>query len=257
MFKTLREEIDAMMERDPAARSRAEVVFAYPGFQAVMFYRVAHACWNKRWFFLGRLISHIGRMLTGIEIHPGAKIGKRFFIDHGMGVVIGETSEIGNDVTIYHDVTLGGVAPSVDSDSQRQQKRHPTLLDCAIIGSGAQILGPITIGREARVGANSVVTKDVADYATVVGNPARVIKPGKKTTEHQPFIAYGTPTGDLPDPVARALQGLLDEVHSLRGRITDLERQRDEASAEIAALKDAGEDEDDTPKPRRAGGSSR
>ena len=256
MFKTLREEIDAMMERDPAARSRAEVVFAYPGFQAVMFYRVAHACWKRRWFFLGRLISHFGRILTGIEIHPGAKIGKRFFIDHGMGVVIGETSEIGDDVTIYHDVTLGGVAPSVDSDSQRQQKRHPTVLDCAIIGSGAQVLGPITVGRDARVGANSVVTKDVEDYATVVGNPARVVRPGKKTAEQQPFVAYGTPVGDLPDPVARTLQGLLDEVHSLRGRITDLERQRDEASAEIAALKEAGQDQDDTPKPRRASGSS-
>lgn len=256
MFKTLREEIDAMMERDPAARSRAEVVFAYPGFQAVMFYRVARACWRREWFFLGRLISHIGRVLTGIEIHPGAKIGKRFFIDHGMGVVIGETSEIGDDVTIYHDVTLGGVAPSVDSASQREQKRHPTVLDGAIIGSGAQILGPITVGRDARVGANSVVTKDVADCATVVGNPARVLQPGKKTSEQQPFVAYGTPIGDLPDPIARTLQGLLDEVHALRGRITDLERQREEATAEIAELKQANDGEGGKPKPRRASGTS-
>lgn len=256
MFKTLREEIDAMMERDPAARSRAEVIFAYPGFQAVMFYRLSSACWRKRWYFLGRLISHIGRMATGIEIHPGAKIGKRFFIDHGMGVVIGETSEIGDNVTIYHDVTLGGVAPSVDSDSQRDQKRHPTVMDGAIIGSGAQVLGPITVGRDARIGANSVVTKDVADCATMVGNPARVVQPGKKTSEQQPFVAYGTPLGDLPDPVARTLQGLLDEVHALRGRVNELERQRDEASAEIAELKQANNGETAKPNPNRAGGSS-
>ncbi|MEX0922980.1 MAG: serine O-acetyltransferase [Rhodovibrionaceae bacterium] len=257
MFKTLREEIDAMMERDPAARSRAEVVFAYPGFQAVMFYRLANACWRRNWYFLGRLISHFGRMMTGIEIHPGAKIGKRFFIDHGMGVVIGETSEIGDDVTIYHDVTLGGVAPSVDSQSQRDQKRHPTIQDGAIIGSGAQVLGPITVGRDARVGANSVITKDVADCATVVGNPGRVVGPSKKTGEQQPFVAYGTPVGDLPDPVARALQGLMDEVHSLRGRITELEQQRDAASAEVAELKRSGDGDGEVVKPSRASGSSR
>ncbi len=255
MFKTLREEIDAMMERDPAARSRAEVIFAYPGFQALMIYRLANACWRREWFLLGRLLSHFGRILTGIEIHPGARIGKHFFIDHGMGVVIGETSEIGNDVTIYHDVTLGGVAPSVDSESQREQKRHPTIKDGAIIGSGAQILGPITVGRDARVGANAVITKDVADCTTVVGNPGRVVQPRRKS-EPQPFVAYGTPVGDLPDPVARALQGLLDEVHSLRGRINDLEQQREAATEEIAELKKTSAGGGPR-KPTRASGSSR
>lgn len=223
MFKTLRAEIDATMARDPAARSRVEVVLCYPGFQAVLLYRLAHACWRRRLFLLGRLISHFARWITGIEIHPGASIGQRFFIDHGMGVVIGETAEIGDDVTIYHDVTLGGVAPSVDSDSQRERKRHPTLGDNVIVGSGAQILGPITVGRCARVGANAVVTKPVAEGVTVVGIPARPVQQPARAPDER-FVAYGTPTGDIPDPVARALDGLLDEVQRLRARVEELER---------------------------------
>ena len=153
MLKNLREDIDATIARDPAARSRLEVVLIYPGFQAVTLHRIAHACWRRGWRLLGRTISQFSRWTTGIEIHPAAVIGRRFFIDHGMGVVIGETSEIGDDVTLYHGVTLGGVSPSVDSHSQRDQKRHPTLEDGVIVGSGAQVLGPITVGRCARVGA--------------------------------------------------------------------------------------------------------
>ena len=226
MFKTLRAEIDAIMARDPAARSRLEVVLCYPGFQAVLFYRVANACWRARFYLLGRMISQLARWLTGIEIHPGAEIGKRFFIDHGMGVVIGETAVIGDDVTIYHDVTLGGVAPSVDSDSQRDQKRHPTLENRVIVGSGAQILGPITVGRCARVGANAVVTKPVAENTTVVGIPGRPVQQQARPPEDR-FVAYGTPTGDIPDPVARAIDGLLGEVQRLRVRVEELEKAED------------------------------
>ena len=231
MFKSLRDEIDATIARDPAARSAIEVVLLYPGFQAVMAHHVAHAFWRREWRLLGRWISQFSRWFTGIEIHPGARIGRRFFIDHGMGVVIGETSEIGDDVTIYHDVTLGGVAPSLDSESQRDQKRHPTLEDNVIVGSGAQVLGPITVGRCARVGANAVVTKDVPENRTVVGIPAKVVNARSETPEQPRFVAYGTPTGDLPDPVARAIDGLLDEVQSLRARVNELESRGKETSS--------------------------
>ena len=246
MFKSLRDEIDATIARDPAARSAIEVVLLYPGFQAVMAHHVAHACWSRGWRLLGRWISQASRWFTGIEIHPGARIGRRFFIDHGMGVVIGETSEIGDDVTIYHDVTLGGVAPSVDSESQREQKRHPTLEDEVIVGSGAQVLGPITVGHGARVGANAVVTKDVAPNRTVVGIPAKVVNGKAEPEEHPRFLAYGTPTGDVPDPVARAIDGLLDEVQSLRARVNELESRAtgesrlEPSEAEVGAEEAAG-----------------
>jgi serine O-acetyltransferase len=228
MFKTLREDIDATMARDPAARSRFEVALCYPGFQALLIYRLSSAVWRRGFRLTGRWLSQVGRTFTGIEIHPGATIGRRFFIDHGMGVVIGETAEIGDDVTLYHDVTLGGVAPAVDSDSQRNQKRHPTLMDGVIVGSGAQVLGPITVGRCARVGANAVATKDVPEGATVVGVPAKVVgEPDAAEVSETPrFVAYGTPTGDVPDPVARALDGLLSEVHALRRRVQELESER-------------------------------
>jgi len=227
MFNTIRDEIDSMMARDPAARSRLEVVLFYPGFQAMMFYRLAHALWVRRWHLLARMISQLGRSLTGIEIHPGAVVGRRLFVDHGMGVVIGESSEIGDDVTLYQGVTLGGVAPSVDSHNQRSVKRHPTLLDGVIIGSGAQILGPITVGKNARVGANAVVAKDVPSCATIVGIPGRAVQSRKPAgEEEQPsFRAYGTPSGDVPDPVARAIDGLLDEVQSLRARLNKMEEE--------------------------------
>ncbi|MED5360445.1 MAG: serine O-acetyltransferase EpsC, partial [Pseudomonadota bacterium] len=166
----------------------------------------------------------LGRFLTGIEIHPGAAIGSEFFIDHGMGVVIGETAIIGDRVTLYHNVTLGGVAPSIDSDSQRNQKRHPTLEDDVIVGSGAQILGPVTVGRCARVGANAVVTKDVPQGVTVVGIPGRAI-PRSTDNAGAEFSPYGTPIGDIPDPIARALEGLMDQVITLQARVEELESQ--------------------------------
>ena len=236
MFKSLRAEIDAAKRRDPAARSTLEIILCYPGFQAVLCYRMAHALWRSGWHLLARWVSQIGRILTGIEIHPGAKIGHRLFIDHGMGVVIGETSEIGDDVTLYHDVTLGGVSPSVDSHSQRGMKRHPTLQDGVIVGSGAQILGPITVGRCAHVGANAVVTKDVAACTTVVGIPARSVQEKKKAEGDLPFAAYGLPSGDATDPIAAALAGLLDEVQILRARVTQLEQEAQVSSGRVTPL---------------------
>ncbi len=232
MFKTLRADIRATIARDPAARGWLEVVLCYPGFQAMLFYRVSRRLWRWRLRLLARWISGLGRWMTGIEIHPGAVIGQRFFIDHGMGVVIGETAEIGDDVTLYHGVTLGGVAPSVDSDSQRNHKRHPTLEDGVIVGSGAQILGPITVGRQARVGANAVVTKEVPPGVTVVGIPARIVAPRLQPVEEAraaeglPFAAYGLPGGEIPDPVARALDALRDEVQRLGARVVELEAER-------------------------------
>lgn len=233
MFKTLREDIDAAMARDPAARSRLEIVLCYPGFRALLFHRVSHALWVRNWRLLARFLSELGRFLSGIEIHPGATIGRRFFIDHGMGVVIGETSEIGDDVTLYHGVTLGGIAPSVDSHSQVGQKRHPTLKDGAIIGSGAQVLGPITIGEGARVGANAVVVKDVAPGVTVVGIPAKVAV-GRAAAKPKEFVAYGTPTTDVPDPLARAVDGLLQRVGELAARVEELEKQSEEKSQRLS-----------------------
>ena len=175
------------------------------------------------------------KFLTGIEIHPAAKIGQRFFVDHGMGVVVGETAEIGYDVTLYHDVTLGGVSPAVDSDSQRDQIRHPTLQDGVIVGSGAQILGPITVGRGARIGANSVVTKDVPEGVTVVGIPGRAIV-RQAAGDPEQFAPYGTPLGDIPDPVARALDGLMDQVTALKARVEELESQDPGLSATGTAI---------------------
>lgn len=223
MLNTIRADVQCVMERDPAARSTIEVLTSYSGLHAVWMHRIAHKLWGWRRRLLARWLSQFARFLTGIEIHPAANIGPRLFIDHGMGVVIGETAIVGDDVTLYHGVTLGGVAPSVDSDSQRDQKRHPTLEDRVIVGSGAQILGPIVVGRCARVGANAVVTKPVPEKATVVGIPARPVQQQARSSEDR-FVAYGTPTGDIPDPVARALDGLLAEVQQLRVRVEQLER---------------------------------
>jgi len=220
LFKNLREEIDTVIAKDPAARSRLEVVFCYPGFHSILFYRVAHWLWVRKWLLLGRFVSHLGRLLTGIEIHPGAQIGRRFFIDHGMGVVIGETAEIGDDVTLYQGVTLGGT-------SLHHGKRHPTLADGVIVGSGAQILGGFTVGRDARVGANAVVLAEVPPGVTVVGIPAKPVgapRPVAAKTMSD-FLPYGTPCDEIPDPVARVLNGLLDEVQSLRARLQEVEHQ--------------------------------
>jgi serine O-acetyltransferase len=234
MFKSIRDEIDAMMARDPAARSRIEIVVCYPGFQALLFHRLAHGLWRGGWRLLGRLVSQLGRWLTGIEIHPAVVIGRRFFIDHGMAVVVGETSEIGDGVTLYQGVTLGGVAPSVDSHNQRNTKRHPTLEDGVIVGSGAQVLGPITVGRNARIGANAVVTKDVPSGVTVVGIPARAVQSRAQPKQAEArFVAYGTPIGDLSDPIARSIDGLLDEVQTLRARVNRIEQRSVERALEV------------------------
>ena len=184
--------LESIINRDPAAKSKLSVVLTYPGVKAVFFHQIAHFFSVAKFDLIARIISQFSRFLTGIEIHPKAKIGKNLFIDHGMGVVIGETSEIGDNVTIYHMVTLGGISPSIDSDSQRNLKRHPTLKDNVVIGSGAQVLGPVIVGENAKVGANAVVTKDVPENAVMVGIPAKNV--GTTTKEFKP---YGiTPSSD-------------------------------------------------------------
>jgi len=222
IFKQFREDIDTVMARDPAARSRLEVALCYPGLHALVFHRLAHRAWQNGWRVLGRFLSHLGRQFTGIEIHPGATIGRRVFIDHGMGVVIGETSEVGDDVTLYQGVTLGGT--SLDKG-----KRHPTLQEGVIVGAGAKILGPLVIGAHARVGSNAVVLKAVPAGATVVGIPAR--EAARQPAKTQEFCAYGS-SGDLPDPVARALDNVSTEITALRRRVHELEEQLAAARAE-------------------------
>ena len=184
--------LQSIIDRDPAAKSKLSIILTYPGVKAVFFHRIANFFSVAKFDLVARMISQFSRFLTGIEIHPKAKIGKNLFIDHGMGVVIGETSEIGDNVTIYHMVTLGGISPSIDSDSQRNLKRHPTLKDNVVIGSGAQVLGPVIVGENAKVGANAVVTKDVPENAVMVGIPAKNV--GTTTKEFKP---YGiTPSSD-------------------------------------------------------------
>lgn len=213
MFKRIKEDIKVVFERDPAARNIIEVLFCYPGLHAIWFHRIAHWLWTHNFRLLARIISHISRWLTGIEIHPGAKIGRRFFIDHGMGVVIGETTEIGNDVTIYHQVTLGGT-------STKKGKRHPTIGNNVVIGAGAKILGPVKIGNNCKIGANSVVIKDVPPNSTVVGIPGKVvrrdgIKPTRVDLEH----------GKLPDPVMESLKQMLDIIHELELEVKSLKQE--------------------------------
>ena len=223
-------DIRAAHARDPAARSPLEVVFVSCGFHAVLWYRLAHPLWRARLRFVARCMMGVARWLTGVEIHPAAVIGQRFFIDHGMGVVIGETAEIGDDVTLYQGVTLGGISPAENSASQRGNKRHPTLGSRVIVGSGAQILGPVVVGDCARVGANSVVLKSVPEGATVVGIPARVLMTEPKSDR---FDAYGTPRTDVPDPSERAL----DELRRVRSRLNDLESQITDQSRTQAEAK--------------------
>lgn len=209
MFSSIREDIASIKERDPAARSTWEVVTCYPGLHAIVVHRLAHWCWLHEWKWLGRFISHIGRGLTGIEIHPGAKIGRRVFIDHGFGVVIGETAEVGDGCTIYQGVTLGGTSLS------KGAKRHPTLAQGVIVGAGAKVLGAFIVGEGAKVGSNAVVVREVPPGATAVGNPARIIEKDthnpRDETAARMFAAYGvTPNGD--DPLSKALHGLIDNA---------------------------------------------
>lgn len=224
MFKMIKSDIQAVKERDPACRRTLDVIFSYPGLHAVVVHRFSHKLWNLRLFFLARLISHIARMLTGIEIHPAVQAGKGLFIDHGMGVVIGETTEIGENVTLYQGVTLGGV-------SLKKEKRHPTLRNNVVVGAGAKVLGPFEVGENSRIGANSVVVKEVPPNSTVVGIPGRiVIKEGKKVDEvdlnHQ----------IMPDPVAKAFNCLMEHVQLLHKRINDLSKQEDQDQAKFEEL---------------------
>ena len=214
MWQTIKEDFQVISQRDPALRSTWEIVLAYPGFHAILLHRLAHWLWLQELTTLARFVSHVSRFLTGIEIHPGAKIGRRFFVDHGMGVVIGETAEIGDDVTLYQGVTLGGT-------STARIKRHPTIEDSVTIFSGAAVLGPVTVGRHSRVGAGSVLVTSVPAHSTVVGIPGRVVK-----TE-----AQHTPTGkaiidlnaaDLPDPVSKAFSALGDYMEKLEKKIDEL-----------------------------------
>lgn len=218
MFERVKDDIQAVVERDPAARSKLEVLLCYPGVHAVLLHRVAHALWRRGWLVSARFLSQISRWLTGIEIHPGARLGRRLLIDHGMGVVIGETAIVGDNVTLYQQVTLGGV--SLDPG-----KRHPTVEDDVVIGAGAAVLGPITIGKGARVGSNAVVLKDVPPGATVVGIPARPIGP-QPVAEEPCFPAYGTAPGAAVDPVARAIDRMTERLDELAARVAELERQR-------------------------------
>jgi len=217
MIQALKDDINAVVERDPAARSVFEVLLCYPGVHAILFHRVAHKLWHLGWTTSARWLSQVARWLTGIEIHPGATIGKRLLIDHGMGVVIGETAEIGDNVTLYQHVTLGGV--SLDA-----RKRHPTIEDDVVIGAGAAVLGPFTIGKGARVGANAVVLKAVEPGTTVVGVPAMPTGP-QEVTEGQEdcFPAYGTLPGAAVDPVARCLDRLQGDMQRLTDKVAELE----------------------------------
>jgi serine O-acetyltransferase len=219
MFSHIREDIASVFDRDPAARSTWEILTCYPGLHALLFHRVAHRLWVWRLHWLARWISHLSRWLTGIEIHPGATIGRRFFIDHGMGVVIGETAEIGDDVTLYHGVTLGGT-------TWNRGKRHPTLRNGVVVGAGAKLLGPLVVGDYAKVGSNAVVVKDVPPGATAVGIPARIIaaEVDQAREAHAAklgFSAYGLSSHD-DDPVAQAIRGLTDHTAELEARIAEL-----------------------------------
>ncbi len=185
----MNEYLESIIKRDPAARSKLSIILSYPGVKAVFFYKISNFFSKAKFYLIARIISQFARFLTGIEIHPNAKIGKNLFIDHGMGVVIGETSEIGNDVTIYHAVTLGGISPSINSDDQRDTKRHPTLMDNVVVGSGAQILGPIVVGKNAKIGSNAVVTKNVEENSVMVGIPARNV--GENKSSNEDFKPYG------------------------------------------------------------------
>lgn len=224
MFERMREDIAVVFERDPAVRGTWEAITAYPGLHALWWHRLSHWCWNHGMRWLGRFLSHLSRWFTGIEIHPGARIGRRFFIDHGMGVVIGETAEIGEDCTIYQGVTLGGTSWSPG-------KRHPTLENNVVVGAGAKVLGPFTVGEGARIGSNAVVVKEVPAGCTVVGVPGKLVKckEAESRGDHRAALAerigfdlYGV-TQDMPDPVSRGIDAMLDHIYSLEERQASLE----------------------------------
>lgn len=218
-IKNIREDIACVFERDPAARNTFEVITTYPGVHAIVHYRMANWLWRKNFKWLSRFLSTFSRWMTGIEIHPGATIGRRFFIDHGMGVVIGETAEIGDDCTLYHGVTLGGT-------SWNKGKRHPTLKNGVVVGAGAKVLGPIIVGENARIGSNAVVTKEVPDAVTIVGIPGRIVRKAtdeqasrrKEIAEKMGFDAYGI-ADEMPDPIARSIHNMMDHMHAVDHKI--------------------------------------
>jgi serine O-acetyltransferase len=230
MFKAIREDISSVFERDPAARSTLEVLTCYPGVHARILHRMSHGLWKWRLFWLARLLSHVARFLTGIEIHPGATIGRRFFIDHGMGVVIGETAEIGDDVTLYHGVTLGGT-------SWKEGKRHPTLGNGVVVGAGAKILGPILIGDGAKIGSNAVVVREVPAGATAAGIPARILDEVKKSAG---FNAYGL-GNDQNDPVSKALHGLIGHTVNVDQRIELILQQLEKMGVRVEEERETAE----------------
>ena len=234
LFSLILSDLKAALDRDPAARNYLEIFFTYSGFYAVFGYRLSHILWNSKLKFLARFLSNIVRVITAIEIHPSVKIGKGFFIDHGAGLVIGETSQLGDNITMYQQVTLGGISPSLESKTQRNVKRHPTLSDGVIVGSGAQILGPINIGLNSRIGANAVVLKDVPPNQTFIGIPARKVR---NTKEKNNFDAYGMTEGNIDDPNKKSIVGLLNEIYSLTSKLEKLEKKQHELKIKDKPIK--------------------
>ena len=237
MFKHIKEDISVVFERDPAARTHWEIITTYPGVHALIIHRLSHWVWGKRLFWIARFISHIGRFLTGIEIHPGATIGRRVFIDHGMGVVIGETAVVGDDCTLYHGVTLGGT-------SWNKGKRHPTLEQGVVIGAGAKVLGPITIGKGAKIGSNAVVVKDVPENATAVGIPARILeqeinKQRDEMAEKIGFSAYAV-SDNANDPMTKAIHALLDHAAAQDLKLQEVMAQLNKLGADVESDAEVG-----------------
>jgi len=237
MFKHINEDISVVFERDPAARTHWEIITTYPGVHALLIHRLSHWIWRKRFFWLARFIAHISRWMTGIEIHPGATIGRRVFIDHGMGVVIGETAVIGDDCTLYHGVTLGGT-------SWNKGKRHPTLEQGVVIGAGAKVLGPITIGKGAKIGSNAVVVKDVPENATAVGIPARILeqesnKQRDEMAEKIGFSAYAV-SDNANDPMIKAIHALLDHATAQDLKLQEVMTQLNKLGADVESDADVG-----------------
>ena len=237
MFKHIKEDVSVVFERDPAARTHWEIITTYPGVHALIIHRLSHWIWGKRLFWVARFISHIGRFLTGIEIHPGATIGRRVFIDHGMGVVFGETAVVGDDCTLYHGVTLGGT-------SWNKGKRHPTLEQGVVIGAGAKVLGPITIGKGAKIGSNAVVVKDVPENATAVGIPARILeqeinKQRDEMAEKIGFSAYAV-SDNANDPMTKAIHALLDHAAAQDVKLQEVMAQLNKLGADVESDAEVG-----------------
>lgn len=236
IFSLIKSDLQAAKSRDPAARSLIEIIFTYSGFHAIFLYRISHILWKIHLKFLARFLSNIARIITSIEIHPASKIDEGFFVDHGAGLVIGETSELGKNVTMYQQVTLGGISPSLNSEKQKNLKRHPTIGDNVIIGSGAQILGPIKIGNNSRIGANAVVLNDVPVNQTYIGIPARKVR---SKSEISAFMPYGIIDGKIDDPNKSRIVGILNEFNEISSRIKLLEEELDNFNTKDRFIEDS------------------